>query len=195
MIAPHAGLVATAALILSACLLYWLTFGQSRPPIGDSDVLDLDAGWSNEAATAPGGAETLNGAASVTESFPPPLDWSQAPRMADAMGAKSNDDVSGAVDVPPIVQPAPVSGEREPADESLSTPTTAPANGVVDQTAATGGAEPITPTQETAAYPTTSAPCFSFTAPPLESSSPVAGDAPAVAARWSPDSSGIATPR
>lgn len=126
--APHAGVLATAAMMLAAGVLCWLTFGQSHPTISYGDALQLPGHWPAERTTqAPAAANDETSASETAQGFIREFSWHA--------GASSDLQVVATppTPTPPLqldVSAAFAAAAKEPVDSdvvvALPAPTSAP---------------------------------------------------------------------
>jgi hypothetical protein len=145
-LAPHMGAAATAALVISACLLYWLAAGRTGAGIDAAQPAELGAEWTPTGAVetqvpAPAPTDGLNPGVDVNAQASAPIaDAPAAARVADASASTASADIvdstsqsdgaigaetTGPVEAPaaniegPVAPVVPV-GDAVPADAATS---------------------------------------------------------------------------
>lgn len=148
-LAPHMGLIGAAALLLCGGVMYWLALGRPGAVLSPNNVLHLQNGLSRDAAPVP---DDENQSATSNPSLgAPPIDWA-APHVATKTVASGESEQQ----TPSPAEPRPTAGEG---------PTLSPAESPAksqEPIITTSVYEPITPTPQAEAYPTTPYPAFSF---------------------------------
>lgn len=180
-LAPHMGAAATAALVITACLLYWLAAGRTGAGMDAAQPAGLGAEWTPTGAvetrvpvTAPPGGMGFSGDANAQASAPiseTPVaarvaDASASAVIANAAEAKTQADGDvGAAATGTIEAPA---ATVEPAGDAAASsgPSLEPPSVTheVRRAPTEDGGDPIGPTAQGDGYPTTSYPPFSFDA-------------------------------
>jgi hypothetical protein len=187
-LAPHAGVAATAALILSATLLYWLTAGRTSPGSDRDNAFDQQNAWSSETSLDAQIGYDSGPPASVGDSYSVPPATAEIPHIAAA--APPTVTATAAPQTPPNVDPT-----DKPQPSAETTPPSTPAAAAVApaqpsapipvESPETQEADPITPTPTSAPYPVTDYLSFDFGLPteePSTAAAPADVSAPTAAA-------------
>ncbi len=194
-LAPHMGAAATAALVITACLLYWLAAGRSGAGVDSAQPAELEAEW-----TPSGGFETREPATAPSDGLDPSREVNAqagASIAAPPAAARLADASAGVVSANNGNTTTPMGGALSTNATELSEPPAAtingpaatvapPGNGASADPAASMGPsleppavthevprtvtdedDPIGPTGQGDSYPITSYPPFSFDAPAI----------------------------
>lgn len=173
--APYAGVAVTAALIVTASLLYWLTVGRPQASFNGDELFDSQNSWSSETPSAPpmSAIDRPEERPLAVLASPSPSAAVEAPRVADA-AAVASEPLPEATASTPVESTKPSDGPAMSSGAEPSAPATEPAPPVA--------AAPITPTPHTLPYPTTDYPWFEFGLPGAAPEAPPATASSAAAA-------------